>query len=461
MSAAQMALPLQISGASTVPNLSTYRTRYRSTQKVNLMTDSLTLHFSKFVNQNTQALPKAKIKEIAQSITVVIWDAQNSLSGSGVIVRRDGDHGRKTYTVLTARHAVEDNQNIRVITPDGECYSVDPVCIRILADVDLALLQFESDHASYSLAKLGDCARSDVNTPSFTAGFPSTEVTGLDREINITSGKIVFKAEHSLGSGYAVVCSNTSLPGMSGGPALNTGGELIGIIGASKGGTVPFKAWSYAVPINTFLNLVPNFKATSFRLANIPDIKGCDYLLRGNAKFRQGDTEGAIGDYSEDIRIHPYHALSFHNRGGLRRQLGDIQGAIEDYNQAIKINPKDASALNDRGGLRYQMEDKQGAIEDFSEAIILNPQSTHSYSNRGIARLDLGDIQGAIEDCTQAIDLNPDCNTYTARGNAYSEMGDKQRAIEDYKRAATLAQQQNDQSLYDQLQAVIEHLKSA
>lgn len=420
---------------------------------------TLTLNFSKFVNPNTQALPKAKIKEIAQSITVVIWDAQNSLSGSGVIVRCDGDRGRKTYTVLTARHAVEDDQDIRVITPDGQQYFVVSDYIRFLPDVDLALLQFVSKDV-YRIAKIGDSTQSLVNTLSFAAGFPSATVTDLEREINLTSGKIVVKVEHSLGSGNALVCSNTSLPGMSGGPILNTKGEVIGIIGASQGGTVPFEAWSYAVPINTFLNLVHNFKTTSFHLANIPDIKDCDYLLRGNAKFRQGDTKGAIEDYTADIRIHPYHALSFHHRGGLRRQLGDIQGAIEDYNQAIKINPKDASALNDRGGLRYQMEDKQGAIEDFSQAIILNPKNIHSYSNRGIARLDLGDIEGAIEDCTQAIALNPDCNTYTARGNAYAEMGDKHRAIEDYNKAASLAKQQNDQSLYDQLQAAIEHLKS-
>ena len=217
-------------------------------------------------------------------------------------------------------------QGIRVITPNNTPHFVTPDCIRFLPGVDLALLQFISDDI-YRIAKMGDSTQSAVNALSFTAGFPGATVPGLEREINFTSGKMVLESEHSLGSGYTVVCSNTSLPGMSGGPVLNTKGELIGILGSSS--TEPFEAWSYAVSINTFLSLVPEFKTASFCLANIPDIKDCDYLLRGNAKFRQGDIEGAIEDYSEDIRIHPYHALSFHNRGGLRRQLGDRQGAMK------------------------------------------------------------------------------------------------------------------------------------
>ena len=48
------------------------------------MTDrSLTEHFPVFVNQDTPARPKARIRKIAQDITVVIWDAKTPYQDLG------------------------------------------------------------------------------------------------------------------------------------------------------------------------------------------------------------------------------------------------------------------------------------------------------------------------------------------------------------------------------------------
>jgi tetratricopeptide (TPR) repeat protein len=59
--------------------------------------------------------------------------------------------------------------------------------------------------------------------------------------------------------------------------------------------------------------------------------------LRGEAKLRKGDLNGAIADFSQAIRVNPQYGLAYRNRGNAKRKKGDLDGAIADYNQAIKL----------------------------------------------------------------------------------------------------------------------------
>ena len=159
------------------------------------------------------------------------------------------------------------------------------------------------------------------------------------------------------------------------------------------------------------------------------------YYSRGIARAELGDTQGAIEDYTQAIKIDPNNAVAYYSRGIARSELGDKQGEIEDYTQAIKIDPNNVNAYFNRGTARYHLGDKQGAIDDYTQAIKI-PNYDILYFNRGNARDDLGDKQGAIDDYTQAIKINPsDVDAYYNRGNARSDLGDKQGAIDDYTQA--------------------------
>ena len=367
--------------------------------------------------QNSQALNKAEVRKIAQSITVLIQDSQNSEWGSGVIVRRDN----QTYTVLTARHVMEGEVSFNLKLPDGEIYPVNQKFVRLLPDVDLALIQFSSAKF-YHVAQMSSATHHPVGSAIFAAGFPASMTNPSKPVLYFNFGKISVNEDHSLGDGYALGYSNLVLPGMSGGPVLNQDGRLIGISGYITAlpdisqspqlfgdKSLSIYGTSYAVPIDFLLNLVPQIKYSStFSLSVIPSASGSkkfDYFMSAVSKIKKSDFTGAINNFTQDIQDHPRHALAYNDRGFSRHKLGDEQGAIKDYDQAIQLNPRNVDAYYSRGVARYNLRDRQGAIQDYNEALRLNPNHANAYYNSGIARHYLGDKSGAVKAFRQAANL--------------------------------------------------------
>ncbi len=199
---------------------------------------------------------------------------------------------------------------------------------------------------------------------------------------------------------------------------------------------------------------------------NFNDAKA--YSKRGLARYQLGDYEAAIEDYNQAIRINPYVAIVYINRADARSHIGDNQGAIEDYTQAIKINPNyaigdkhsgmarylikeqpkvtqikiapyDAVAYKNRGNACAEFSDYDGAIADYTQAIKINPNYADAYYHRGNAHYDIERYADAIADYTQAIKINSHyVEAYYNRGNARFALGDKQGTIEDFQKAADL-----------------------
>jgi tetratricopeptide (TPR) repeat protein len=392
------------------------------------------------------ALSSGQVAKIAKQITVLI---DSSAPGSGVIVKRSGN----TYTVLTAAHVVTSKNKAEIVTPDGKRYQLNYSTVKPLPGVDLATFQFTSSN-NYPVAKIGNSDQSSEGTIAYVAGFPKAKAASISSSIyNFTDGKITANASRPLKDGYALVYSNITLPGMSGGPVFNEQGELIGVHGkgdVSEAEIATSKinpevayiksGFNLGIPINTFLRLSAKsgvdvgVTPPPEKVVTAP--KADDFFIQGVDKQNKGDNQGAIIAYNEAIRLNPNLAEAYNNRGIVRDELGDKPGAIDDYNLAIQFNPNLAEAYNNRGIVRDELGDKPGAIDDFNLAIKINPNYAQAYYNRGIVRYDLGDKQGAIDDFNQAIKFNPNyAQAYYNRGVVRNELGDKQGAIDDFNLA--------------------------
>ena len=129
------------------------------------------------------------------------------------------------------------------------------------------------------------------------------------------------------------------------------------------------------------------------------------FYNRGNAYRYRGDTERAIADYSEAIRLKPDYALAFYNRGDAYADRSKYDHAIVDFSEAIRLKPDDASAFNSRG-IAYAIKgESDRAIADFSEAIRLKPDYASAFSNRGRTYERKGDNERAKVDYTAAARL--------------------------------------------------------
>lgn len=202
------------------------------------------------------ALEATKIYDLAQEITVLI-DGQNP--GSGITIAKQG----KTYYVLTAKHVVATQDEYEIVTPDRQRYPLDYSLVKKLPNIDLAVISFNSDR-EYKLANLANSKEAKPGTVVHIYGFPNPGREIKERIPQFTSGEITANAP--LKDGYALVYTNVTRAGMSGGPVLNERGLVVGIHGraeseASQGGdesgagTSSKIGFNLGIPIDTFVML--------------------------------------------------------------------------------------------------------------------------------------------------------------------------------------------------------------
>ena len=136
----------------------------------------------------------------------------------------------------------------------------------------------------------------------------------------------------------------------------------------------------------------------------------------------------------------------FYNQGLLKAQQKDYAGAIEEFSRALKVDPYFAEAYLQRGLAYYDSGAILPAVSDYTELIKLNPEIVEAYYCRALARLALKNLPGAQEDVEQAIRLNINyAAAHSLRGTVRRKQGYIQDAIASFKTAAELYLQQKDQ----------------
>jgi tetratricopeptide (TPR) repeat protein len=189
--------------------------------------------------------------------------------------------------------------------------------------------------------------------------------------------------------------------------------------------------------------------------------------LRGNAYLARGQTQVALDDVNESLRLaetvdaHFTRAKIFIAqyrfddavedlgraialggeaadiyalRGHAHLYAGRMDEAFKDLDHALKLQPNYAFALRTRGHAFMNSGKDDKAIADLTQAIALDPKDSEAYWLRAYAwRYRKKQPLKAIADYSAAIAANPsDSTNRTARADAYEELGRYAEASADY-----------------------------
>ena len=133
-------------------------------------------------------------------------------------------------------------------------------------------------------------------------------------------------------------------------------------------------------------------------------------------------------------------AVIYGNRASLYAVLGDSNKALADFAEALRLNPEDAIAYINRGAHYEQLMQYDRAIQDYDDAIRLDPKQPIAYNNRCYVLLALDRAQEALLDCNAALLLDPQNPIFIHTiGIAYEALGQEERAALEYRRALDIA----------------------
>lgn len=171
-------------------------------------------------------------------------------------------------------------------------------------------------------------------------------------------------------------------------------------------------------------------------------------LTRGIARTALGDKVLASEDYVAAVQhydqlIDPANpdALSVYRRALALAAAGQTDRALEEYGNAIKLDPQASLAYLNRGVLlaaRKRAYDR--AIQDFDRVLSLEPDNVDALVARGDAYSQLKDFGRAMADLNRAVPLAPPRSPLAliARGQAESRMGNLADAKRDYEAALAI-----------------------
>ncbi|MCD4736944.1 MAG: tetratricopeptide repeat protein, partial [Bacteroidales bacterium] len=125
------------------------------------------------------------------------------------------------------------------------------------------------------------------------------------------------------------------------------------------------------------------------------------HFKNGNAKFKLGNYQGAIEDYSKAINLNKTFKEAYYSRAICRSKLKLYEEALADYNNVLEFEPENLDALFNRAYyIKEQTGDFAGAIADYDKYITINNKGNNAfaYNNMGFAKYKTGNTEEALAD---------------------------------------------------------------
>lgn len=331
--------------------------------------------------------------------------------GSGFFVRGDA--------IATNRHVIEGASHIQVkIVGRNVSFGIKSI-ESTDKDNDLALLRIEAPKAQSLL--LGDSRRVAVGDTVYVVGNPE----GLEGTF---SQGIISGLRRSEGQDLLQITAPIS-HGSSGGPVLNTRGDVIGIaVGIMADG----QNLNFAIPVSHLSSLM-RAKAAEPNEGNLIVAGGVGERVPGIAPCA---VKCSIPTFEEEIRLHPDSAEAQVHLGEAYLESGRNNEAIEAFKQALSLRADYVEARLGLGFAYASIGRYEDALAELKEVVRTVPDNPVAQLGLGLIYLELGRFDEAIEALKQATRLVPDDPAaYSVLGTSYLKAGSYSLAREAFTQA--------------------------
>ena len=174
--------------------------------------------------------------------SIVRIEVSTRAPGTGIILTNNG-------YVMTNSHVIEGSTSIQIVLSGGQSHSATVVADD--PDIDLAILQIESDRDNFPVAMLGNYEDITVGEEVLALGFPY--FNDLSGDLSATLGIVsAIRFIESYGYEYIQTDAEISL-GFGGGPLVNMQGEVIGI---NTWGYTDGEGVTFAITVNDMKDLI-------------------------------------------------------------------------------------------------------------------------------------------------------------------------------------------------------------
>lgn len=216
---------------------------------------------------------------------------------------------------------------------------------------DLVVLKIVGEGTSLPL---GDSDAVKRGEPISVVGFPGGTY-------KVVTGTVV----NTRNSDKRIRTTADTVVGNSGGPLLNSKGQVIGIhVGRDE--AIPSNALKALLSQSTQVEPIEKWHKRQL-------IRAYAHFILGKTKFAAKDYDDGMINLDKAIQLNSEFVYAYYARGVAKSELGDYNGAIADYDRYIELNSGDAEAYYRRGQAKKALGQSDAAQADFQKAKALDP----------------------------------------------------------------------------------------
>lgn len=349
---------------------------------------------------DTVALVRAVAPSVA-TLHLLGADGRKLGLGSGFVV----EGGR----IATARHGLITAAEAVVEFADGRMLRVAGVCAAD-AENDVALLALELPDGAAPPPALTLAAE---DPPAGTRVLAFGSPLGLGETV---SDGLISAVGHQPGIGRVLTISAPISPGSSGGPVVDPGARVVGLVrGQHPGGqNVNFAAPAAALRALRIEEPVPLAVWSARVRAAEPAPEVAAAVANAMLLLEQDRADAALPLAARACELDPLHTPAWHVRALCEQALGFADAALQSYQKALALEPRDPEILTNFGVLLGDAGRFEQEFEAYRRALEASPGYLPALHNLGATCEKQGKVEWAAHWFREA--LRHDENDFDALG---------------------------------------------